>query len=148
MSDSTPPNDRDGVGGSTPPPAHSGGYQPPTYDPGQSYGQQPGYGGGPSATNALAIAALVVGILALLTFWTILGGIILGIVGIVLGVMGISKAKQLNGSGKGMAIGGIVTAALGALLAVLVIAGIASVFDFGPGGEVLIDGTPLPTPPG
>lgn len=155
MTDSTnPPQDNSGFGsGHSGPPQSGGGYQPPTYDSGQSdqygqpYGQQ-GYGGGATGTNGLAIAALVVGILALLTFWTVLGGIVLGIAGIILGVMGMSKAKQLNGSGKGMAIGGLVTAALGLLLTVLMIAGIASVFDFGPGGEVLIDGTPLPTPPG
>jgi hypothetical protein len=38
--------------------------------------------------NGLGVAALVVGILALLTSWTVVGGIVLGLAAIVLGAVG------------------------------------------------------------
>lgn len=153
MTDSTqPPENNSGLGGQggqggyPPPPSGqpaAGGYQPPTYEQGQ-YGQQPGYGGyGPAPTNGLAIAALVVGILALLTFWTVFGGIILGIAGVILGAMGLSKANKIGGVGKGMAIGGLVTALLGGLLSVLIVAGLVAAFDnvdFTDNG-ITVDGT-------
>lgn len=152
MSDPTPPRDGgDGLGGGTPPPPPSGGYQPPSYQPGQpgQYGQtgygQPGYGA-PSQTNGLAIAALIVGILALLSFFTIFGGILLGLLAIVLGAMGVSKAKQINGSGRGLAIGGIVTGVIAGLLSLLLIGGIFAVGNAVRDGGITIDGTEFEIP--
>ena len=151
MSDPTPPgNGGDGLGGGTPPPPPSGGYQPPAYQPGQAgQGQgfgQPGYGAGPTPTNGLAIAALVLGILALLTFFTIFGGILLGLLAIVLGAIGVSKSKQLNGSGKGLAIGGIVTGVIGALLSLLIVGGLFAFGNAVSDGTITIDGTEFEVP--
>lgn len=65
----------------------------------------------------MAVAALVVGIISLLgVFCWGVGGIVLGLVAVVLGVLGMRKSKELPGEPqKGLAIGGIVTGALGLL---------------------------------
>ena len=83
-------------------------YQPPA-DP---YATQPRRGG-----SGLAVAALVVGVLALVTCWTVIGGVVFGLVAIVLGLLALSKARKGLAGGRGMAIGGIVTGALGLVLA-------------------------------
>jgi hypothetical protein len=62
----------------------------------------------PSA--AFAIVSLVTGIVALVMFWCI--GWILAIVSIVFGVIALNKVKNGTGKGKGMAIAGIICAAL------------------------------------
>lgn len=99
-----------------PPP--SGGYeQAPT----GGYDQQPGAA---RPTNGLAIAALVCGLLSVPLFITVIGGVLLGLAAIVLGFVGLSRAKKTQNSGKGMAITGIVSGALGLILSVLFVAGI------------------------
>ena len=99
--------------------------QQPSYGQQPGYGQAPGYGqpgyGYQPATrggNGLAIAALVLGILALFTFLTIVGGIGLGIIAVILGFIARSKAKQGTGGGKGLALAGIITGLLGIVLAI------------------------------
>lgn len=111
----------DPYAGGAPPPQYGGHpdyNQPPHQQP--PYGAQPGgypghpgYAGGYGAPPAelpkgLAIAALVFGILALVLFWTVFGGIILGIVAIVLGIIGMRKASKGTGGGRGMAVTGLV----------------------------------------
>jgi hypothetical protein len=65
-----------------------------------------------------AIAALVLGILSLL-----IAGIILGVVAVVLGVMARKEiAADPNREGDGMALAGIITGAIGTVLAVVLLA--------------------------
>jgi hypothetical protein len=137
MTDPTPPPGGDqGAGpfGAPPPqpgqpwgqpPAQPPGQQPPM---GQPWGQPPagpGWGQQPPAarpTNGLAIAALVLGILAILSAITVLGApvaIVLGIPAVVLGIMGRRRAGQI-GTGGGMAVGGIVTGVLGLLIGLFI----------------------------
>ena len=68
--------------------------------------------------SGLAIASLVCGILGVLTGIFIFSGLSLGLAGIVLGIVALVKVKNGTASGKGMAIGGIVTGALGMIVAV------------------------------
>lgn len=63
----------------------------------------------------MAIGSLVCGILSFFTCG------VLGIVAIILGFLGLGKAKEQNGNGKGMAIGGMVTGALGILIGVFLL---------------------------
>ncbi len=80
-------------------------YGPPGY-------AQPGYGQPPTVRvqkSGLAIAALVLGIVALLLFWTVFGGIVLGLGAVILGFVARSKVKSGTGGGGGLAVGGIVT---------------------------------------
>lgn len=77
----------------------------------------------------LAIAALVLGILALVTSITVIGGIVLGLLAIVLGFLALRKAKRGEAGGRGMAIAGIVTGALGLIIAVILVAVGASLLN-------------------
>ena len=79
-----------------------------------AYNMQGGYPGyQPTPSSALAIASLILGIIGLLSGWLIFGG--------VLGLVALVKVKNGTASGKGMAIGGIVTGALGMIVAVVVL---------------------------
>ena len=95
------------------------GQQQPPYA--QQYQQPHGQGYGPSpqqASNGLGVAALVVGILALLAFWVPFLGVILGIVALVLGIIGRKRAKSGEASNGGMALAGIITGIVGAVLSI------------------------------
>jgi hypothetical protein len=83
-----------------------------------------GYGAtaGPQATNGPAVASLVVGIIALLTGFFPFVGLVLGIVAIGCAWMGLQRAAQTGGSGRGMAIAGLVLGIVGGLFGLLAIA--------------------------
>lgn len=85
--------------------------QPPAQPP-----VQPPIPAGPA--NGLAIAALVVGIVAVISGWIPFWGLLVGATAIVLGILGLKKA-----TGKGMAIAGIITGGLGALWGLLITVG-------------------------
>ena len=128
--------------GTPPPPAFGApppsGFGPP---PAQGYGMTgygapggypPGYGAPPSGSNGLAIAALITGILALVTFWLCGLGILFGIAALVTGILGIKRANQLPGQPqKGLAIAGLVTGILGIVLGIGIISLIVLADDDG-----------------
>ena len=68
-----------------------------------------------ASTNGLSVAALVVGIVAFVSGWVPLWGVLVGVAALVLGILALKKTN-----GKGMAIAGIVTGGLGALTGILV----------------------------
>lgn len=73
-------------------------------------------------SNGLATAGFVLGLLGLLTCWIpILNifGILLGILGVVLAAVGLAKSKKV-GTGRGLAIAGIVLGVIAVLLAILI----------------------------
>jgi hypothetical protein len=98
----------------SPPPGQYGDQPPGQYG---QYGQ--GYGAAPDRPkrNGLGIAALVLGILAVLTSLTVIGGILFGLVAIILGVLGRGRAKRGEASNGGMALTGAILGVLGMLLA-------------------------------
>ncbi len=118
------------------------------YGPGQTaqpFGQPPPYGGhygagqygapvrppygstgpGTAPSNGLGVAALVLGIAAVVTGLFLLGGV-LGVVAIVLGVLARKKAARGEADNGGTALAGIVLGAVGILVAavVVVVAGV------------------------
>jgi hypothetical protein len=95
-----------------PPGTYPGGFPPPLYG---EYSALP-----PAAPkNGLGTAALVVAIVGLLSCWTVIGGVVLGITAIVLGIIGRGRAKKGEATNGGVATGGIV------LGAVSIVAGLA-----------------------
>jgi predicted PurR-regulated permease PerM len=88
--------------------------------------------------SGLAIASLVLGILALVTFWTFIGGILLGLVAIVLGVVALRRVRKGRAAGRGMAIAGVVLGTLGLLLSLAFIALTVWVFNSS-GGSTLTE---------
>ncbi|MEU9359251.1 DUF4190 domain-containing protein [Streptomyces sp. NPDC048301] len=85
------------------PAAPSAGYGYPGY-PGYA-GQQPW---GPAPANGLGIAAMVLGIIAVVGFcmWGL--GIILGILALIFGIIGRGRAKRGEATNGGMALAGII----------------------------------------
>ena len=69
----------------------------------------------------VATTALVLGILALVTCFTVLGGIILGVLAAVFGFVALGRARR-GAPGRGRAIAGIVTGIIGLVVAVALIA--------------------------
>lgn len=78
-------------------------------------------GTAPRQGAGLATTALVLGILALVTSFTVIGGIVLGVLALVFGLIGLGRARR-GAPGRGRAIAGIVTGVLGALVAIALIA--------------------------
>ncbi len=109
----------------------AGTYNPNVYGQAQVYGAQP-------MTNGYATAALVLGILSLLLFWTFGVGIVLGILAVVFGVLGRNRAKEMGPNGNaGRATAGAVIGVLGtiggAIFIVLIVAVIGEIeFDTDP----------------
>jgi hypothetical protein len=94
----------------------------------QGGGQGWQQGGGSPGTDGVAVAAMIVGILAILVSWIPVLGAIGGIAALVLGLVGRSRIKKRGASGNGMAVTGIATGAVAiainiAILAFFVIAG-------------------------
>lgn len=100
------------------------------YSPSGSYPQyQPPTGGEPYPTpprNGFGVAALVLGLLAVVLFWTVIGGIVLGILALIFGLLGRARAKRGEATNGGMSIAGVVLGALGLLIPIgLIIFGVS-----------------------
>ncbi|MBA1834854.1 DUF4190 domain-containing protein [Corynebacterium wankanglinii] len=99
------------------------------------------YGFEPAPTqqqnNGVALAAMILGILALLGLVFVFPAIILGIIALVLGIVGVRKASSIQGPGarKGMAITGIVTSVIALILSVLML-----IFGFSMAKQLMDDG--------
>jgi hypothetical protein len=117
--------------GSAPPPGYPPqpppGYPPPGYPP-----QPPPYGYryGPPPPNyspyqvprrgrGKAVAALVLGLLSIVMFWTAFFDSVLIIAAVAFGVVALTERTNGSASPRGMAIGGLVCAAIAALLATI-----------------------------
>ncbi|WP_433543680.1 DUF4190 domain-containing protein (plasmid) [Streptomyces sp. CA-294286] len=72
--------------------------------------------------NGMAIAALVLGILAALTFLTIFGGILLGLVAVILGIIAARKARGGRAPNGKMAVIGAGLGAVGIIGSIVIIA--------------------------
>lgn len=84
------------------------------------YGQPtavPNYAGSASQNDGKATAALVFGILAIVFLFTVVGGILFGIIAIVLGVL--SKKNGPDGKAKGGIVCGIIGLVLSVLIAII-----------------------------
>lgn len=86
----------------------------------------------PAKTSAAAVFALVFGLSALFCALTGLlapAAVVLGIIGLVLAAVAFGKVKRPGVTGKGVAIGGLVTALLGLVLGGVVLAGAAFIVN-------------------
>jgi hypothetical protein len=104
-------------------------------------GTGPGYAYGVKQSNGMATAALTCGTVGILIAWmpfVVLMGIGLGVLALVFGIKGL-KRSSTAGSGRGMAIAGIVTggltlltAIIGVVLSVVLFRAIADFIEPGP----------------
>ncbi len=84
-------------------------------------GTGPGYPSGRHAGNGLATAAVTCGAIGALIAWVpfvVVFGVVLGILALVFGIKGLRRSR-IVGSGRGMAIAGIISGILTLLLAVV-----------------------------
>lgn len=106
--------------------------QPPLLPPAPPAGAQQGYppahGQPPAQSNGLATAALVLGIVGLLLFWTVWGGLILGALAIVFGATGVQKGKQ-GAPNQGLAVAGLVLGIITVVGSLLFLAFVVSVVN-------------------
>ncbi|WP_329571813.1 DUF4190 domain-containing protein [Kitasatospora sp. NBC_01266] len=72
----------------------------------------------PAGKNGLALAAVVLGVIGLISSIVVVGGL-LGVIGLVLGVLALRTAKR-TGVGRGKAITGTVTSSIAIVASVLV----------------------------
>ena len=72
--------------------------------------------------NGMGTAALVLGILAIITSWSVVGGLGLGITGLVLGLIGRRRAKHHEATNGGVALAGAICSGIGVLGGVAMIA--------------------------
>ena len=86
----------------------------------------------------MAITALILGILALLLFWSVVGGIVFGLVALILGPIASGRAKRGVASGRGMAITGAILGLVG-LLASIGVAALFGVAFFKSGAKTYAD---------
>jgi hypothetical protein len=105
--------------GPTPAPPH------PYYPPSHPYGTPPPGAPYPylqaPPTNGLAITSFVIGIVAIVLCWIPIFDLVLSVPAFILGILGLSKANQTGGSGKGLAISGLVLGAIASAATLLVI---------------------------
>lgn len=122
----------------TPPPPPPS-YPPPSYAPGPYPGGYPpappqpyaGYGYAPPPTgprNGLGVAALVIAIVALLSSFSVVGGIILGIVAVIIGFAGRSRVKRGEADNGGVALAGVILGFLAIIVGLAFIAVWVGVF--------------------
>ncbi|APE18891.1 DUF4190 domain-containing protein [Mycobacterium sp. WY10] len=125
----------------TPPPQQAAPPPPPPGYPAPPYGQYPGgyppappqpYAGytppptGPR--NGLGVTALVIAIVALLSSFSVVGGIILGIVAVIIGFAGRSRVKRGEANNGGVALAGIILGFLAIIVGLAFIAVWGGVF--------------------
>lgn len=98
--------------------------QQPSYTSGQGWAPPPPPPPGSGATNGLAIASLVCGLL-----W---GGGILSLLALIFGIIAVRQIGRSGSRGRGMAIAGIILGAAGIVLTILAaVALVAAVDEFG-----------------
>lgn len=129
-----------GYPGGYPPPQQPPDYPPgyaPQYPPGyppQGYGP-PGYPGMPYAPgpvgprNGLGITALVLAVVALLAFWSVIGGIVLGVAAVIVGVAARRRVRRGEATNGGVAMAGVVLGVVAVVLSAAFIAVWVSMFD-------------------
>lgn len=129
-----PPGDQPQYGGQPQYGQPQYGGQPPQYGQ-QPYPQSPSYGispggpgGGGGQRNGLGIAALVLGIIGLVTSWFIFGGL-LGLLAIILGFVGLGRVRRGEANNRGVSITGIVLGVLSVVIAVLIAVAFGAFWD-------------------
>ena len=101
---------------------------PPGHDP---YGSAPAYGAPATAgppRNGMGTAALVLGIVALLGFWTVILGILLGLLAVVFGVIGRKRASRGEATNGGAALAGAILGGLALVAGIVILAAGAAFF--------------------
>jgi len=112
--------------------AYQGGYPPPPMPYGDYYQAAPA-----APKNGLGIAALLVAVIALLGSFTIVGGILGGVIALILGVIGRSRAKSGEATNGGVALAGTILGAIAIIVSLVFIPIYVGLFNDIGGGNYL-----------
>ena len=96
---------------------YPGNYPPPQTPYGDYYPAAP-----TPPRNGLGVAALVIAILALISSFSVAGGIILGIVAVILGFLGRGRVKRGEANNGGVALSGIILGVVAIVVGLIFIA--------------------------
>ncbi|MFJ2115196.1 MULTISPECIES: DUF4190 domain-containing protein [unclassified Streptomyces] len=119
------------------------GYGYPGYTaPAPAASGYPGYGQTgwqQSPANGMGVAALVLGIIAMVTFcfWGL--GVILGVLALIFGIVGRRRATRGEATNGGMALAGIILGAIGAVLSAAFLAFLVFAIAYGESGNATYD---------
>jgi uncharacterized protein DUF4190/uncharacterized protein DUF6264 len=92
--------------------------------PYQGYGAPPppayhGYAQPGTGSNGKAVAALVLGIVSIVMFWLSFFDAVFIILALIFGILGLSDSRRRGGTGRGMAVAGLVCMGVGVVAAVI-----------------------------
>ncbi|HWM37751.1 MAG TPA: DUF4190 domain-containing protein [Streptomyces sp.] len=95
-------------------------------------------GGGPGADqpagpprNGFGVAALTLGLIAAVLFWTVFGGLLLGLLAVIFGILGFRRGKRGEATNGTLAMVGTVIGALAFLASGAILAFVLTVFSSG-----------------
>ena len=127
MSDPVPPPPHMPQGGAP----GQGPYGPsPTPPPPGYSAPPPGYA---APTNGQAVAGMVLGIASIALFFLSWIAALIGVVGLILSLVGLSRSKMLNGVGRGMAVAGVTTSAIGIVVDIVFLVVVLNTLRASPG---------------
>lgn len=118
-----PPPPPQGYPNPYPPGPYPGGYPPPPPQPYAGYAPPPA-----APRNGLGITALIIAIVALLASFSVVGGVVLGIVAVIIGFAGRSRAKRGEATNGGVALAGVILGFLSIIIGLAFIAVWVGVF--------------------
>lgn len=81
------------------------------------------------ARNGFGVTAVVLGLFALLLAWTVIGGIVLGILAVIFGVLGRRRVGRGEATNGGVSVAGIVLGGIGLVIAIVLLALALSVLN-------------------
>lgn len=106
---------------------YPGGYYPPPqpYPGPPGYQGYPGYPGYPQPPagprNGMGIAALVLGVVAMLSTWSVIGGLIFGITAAIVGLLAYRRVRRQEADNGAVALAGLVLGALSVVVSLIFI---------------------------
>ncbi|TGA85261.1 hypothetical protein E4099_31020 [Streptomyces palmae] len=104
-------------------PGQPGAYAVPGAYPGQPYGWQ---GPGHLPSNGQGTAALVLGIVGAALFFTLVGGVVCGVLAIIFGLLGRGRANRGEATNGGQALAGVILGALAVVASLITLLAIVA----------------------
>ncbi|SCK56759.1 hypothetical protein H181DRAFT_05304 [Streptomyces sp. WMMB 714] len=86
--------------------------------------------------NGMGVAALTLGLIGAVLFWTLIGGIVLGLLALIFGIVGYRRSKRGEATNGTLAMVGAIIGGLALVGSTIVLALVASVVSSGDYGEL------------
>lgn len=79
--------------------------------------------------NGLGVAALALGVIGVLTFWLLIGGILFGLAAAITGGFAVGRVHRGRATNRGVALGGVATGVLAVVASVVfLLSGLSSLY--------------------